>query len=80
MKDAYSVVLYQPKGKVTEADPDKAVVEYADYIADLVLAVEEYIKTFDLKEEDFNGGQVFFHRHKLIGQITYNGEFIPQKG
>lgn len=83
MKYRYGVVLYQPPqiGAVTEENVDVAMVYHSEDINSLVEAVKEHITTFELTEDDFNGGQVFDKQNErmFIGTITYNGEYIPTK-
>lgn len=79
MRYKYGVVLYQPAkhGDITEANPKTAVIYYGDDISLLTEAVKEYIEQFDLREEDFIGGQVFdpVDGSTFIGRITYGGQY-----
>ena len=83
MRYRYGVVLYQPPqvGTVEEENVDVAMVYHSEDINSLVEAVKEHIATFELTEDDFNGGQVFDKQNErmFIGTITYNGEYIPTK-
>ena len=84
MKDyKYAVVCYQPidEGEITEANPRIQVIYHAGNIETLVEEVKDYIKTFELQEDDWRCGQVFSvdDYNTIIGTITYNGEYIHTK-